>query len=407
MTALAVQRRPTLMSVAIIATSIALSVALSIALDLTIVLGWAGADAPPLVLVFNAAAILMAVVGALIEWRRPGHGIGRLLLLSGPLLALLALAWTAGDALAERMDPAVGAVVGWAGIVLSYPGMALIAGWLPLLFPTGSLPSPRWRLPAAVIIVFTTASLMALALRPGPIFMGGPGNPFGVAWWPTVLQPLADGLLLELCALIAFGIAGLATRYRHGGHVERQQIRWLLAAMCIIFAAFAGTFVESTLRTDDGIFVSAVLAYLGILALPLAIGVAILRYRLYEIDRLISRTIGYALVTGVLLAVFACAVLGLQTVLEPLTGENTVAVAASTLLVAALFQPLRRRIQSAVDRRFDRARYDGERTIAAFAARLRDQVDLDSLEGELGRVVHQTVAPATLGLWVQQPGAVE
>jgi hypothetical protein len=163
--------------------------------------------------------------------------------------------------------------------------------------------------------------------------------------------------------------------------------------------------VELRVRTEQGPVASTLIAYAGILATPIAIGVAITRYRLYEIDRIISRTIGYALVTSVLVIVFAGAVLGLQAVLEPLTGGNTVAVAASTLIVAALFQPLRRRIQSTVDRRFDRARYDGERTVAAFAARLRDQVELDSLETDLQGVVGQTVAPTSLGLWVRRSGA--
>jgi hypothetical protein len=229
-------------------------------------------------------------------------------------------------------------------------------------------------------------------------------NPLGIEGWPSALQPLATRSF-EMGAVLTLAIVALATRYRRGDRVERLQIRWLLAAMAITIVGFAGVGIESAIRRDDGPNISAFVAYLGVLLMPIAIGIAVTRYRLYEIDRLISRTIGYALVTGVLVAVFAGAVLGLQTVLEPLTGENTVAVAASTLIVAALFQPLRRRVQRAVDRRFDRARYDGERTVAAFAARLRDQVDLATLEADLDAVVRGTVAPATLRVWIDRQAA--
>jgi hypothetical protein len=143
-------------------------------------------------------------------------------------------------------------------------------------------------------------------------------------------------------------------------------------------------------------------AFLAYLALPVAIGIAVLRYRLYEIDRIISRTIGYAVVTVTLAVTFGGAILLFQAVLAPLTGGNTLAVAASTLVAAALFQPLRRRVQTVVDRRFNRARYDAERTAAAFAAQLRDEVDLRNLSGDVLQVVAQTVAPATVALWLRR-----
>jgi hypothetical protein len=135
--------------------------------------------------------------------------------------------------------------------------------------------------------------------------------------------------------------------------------------------------------------------------IPLAIGVAVLRYRLYEIDRIISRTIGWAVVTTIVAGLFIALVLAFQALLAPLTGSNTIAVAGSTLLVAALFQPLRRRVQRLVDRRFNRTRYDAERTVAAFAARLRDEVDLESLRGEILTAVAQTVQPTSVSLWLR------
>jgi hypothetical protein len=146
-----------------------------------------------------------------------------------------------------------------------------------------------------------------------------------------------------------------------------------------------------------------IVAFAAYLALPIAIGIAVLRYRLYEIDRFISRTIGYAIVTGALVAVFAGTILLFQAVLEPLTGGSTVPVAASTLVVAALFQPLGRRVQAVVDRRFNRARYNAERTAAGFSAQLRDEVDLTSLRADVLAVVARTLAPAAAGLWIRSP----
>lgn len=396
------KHRPGLFTAAAIGTSVAASLGLSVALiGLNARRESGGVEPITLVLVFNATALLFSLVGAVIAWRRPGHAIGLLMLLCGPLFALLGLIWTAGDELTHGADRATAGVIQWAGLLLSYPGMALIVGWLPLLFPTGTLPSPRWRTPSLAIIGITSTSLAALALRPGPLFEGGVDNPFGLVGWPAALAPLADSLLLQLIALIAFGALGLVTRYRRGTVVERLQIRWLLAAMGLVIVAFGGTAIESALRADDGILVTAVLAYFGVLALPLAIGAAILRYRLFDIDRLISRTIAWAIVSGALIGSFAILVIGLSNVLGPITNGDTLAVAGSTLVVAALSAPLRSRVQRAVDRRFDRARYDGERIAAAFGERLRSQLNLAELEGDFTRTVGAAMSPAIAGVWLR------
>ena len=144
---------------------------------------------------------------------------------------------------------------------------------------------------------------------------------------------------------------------------------------------------------------------LGLVLLPIAVGIAILRYRLYDIDRIISRTVSYGAVTGILAVVFVGTILGLQTILVSFFSGNSVAVAASTLVVAAIFQPLRRRVQSVVDRRFNRSRYDAERTAAAFSTHLQDEVDLANLNAEVRQVVAATVAPVTVGLWIRHGGA--
>jgi len=182
-------------------------------------------------------------------------------------------------------------------------------------------------------------------------------------------------------------------RFRASRGVVRQQLKWFLAAVFVLVASTAVAMTGSD-EANIGFLI-------GIGLVPIAIGIAILRYRLYDIDRLISRTIGWALVTGILAAVFVSVVLVLQALLAGFTQGETLAVAASTLAAFALFQPVRRRIQVAVDRRFDRARYDGQRTVDAFAERLRDEVELASIEREALGTVDETVRPVHAGLWLR------
>ena len=393
-----------------IVLSLGMTLSIVVATDVTIVR--LARDLPPEMLItllaMNAGSLLLALVGGVIEWRRPGHRIGWLLLLGGPLYAALAAGWTTADLLEPYVDRDLYLVLNWAGLLLSYAGVALIVGWLPLLFPTGTLPGRRWRLPAAVLVVLPTIGTLAWAVRPGPMVEGVDlGNPFGLAGWPAWLQPFTDLIPLALVALLVLAAAGLVVRYRRGRSVERLQIRWLLASTSLILVGFTGVPVEQAIRADDGMLVSVIVAYAGILAMPIAIGIAVLRYRLYEIDRIISRTIGWALVTGVLVAVFGGLVVGLQALLEDVTQGQTLAVAASTLVAFALFQPVRSRVQHAVDRRFDRARYDGERTAAAFAERLRDQVDLGELETDIADTVAGVLRPAAVGVWLRTVSATD
>jgi hypothetical protein len=193
----------------------------------------------------------------------------------------------------------------------------------------------------------------------------------------------------------------LVIRFRAAAGVERQQLRWLTAALAFVVVAVLSGFIVAQLvpaTAQTGlIWLGAIVAFPCV---PIAIGIAVLRYRLYEIDRIVSRTISYAVLTALLVGVFAGAILLFQTVLAPLTGNNTLAVAASTLLVAALFQPVRGRVQRVVDRRFNRARYDAERTVAAFSERLRDEVDLRSLRSEVLDVVDRSLQPSLTGIWL-------
>ncbi|HEU4919642.1 MAG TPA: hypothetical protein VFT20_07855, partial [Candidatus Limnocylindrales bacterium] len=240
------------------------------------------------------------------------------------------------------------------------------------------------------------------AVRPGPLVEGvDSDNPFGVAGWPTWLQPFIDLIPLALLALLLLAAAGLVVRYRRGRSVERLQIRWFLASTSLALIGFLGVAMESAIRADDGILVSMIVAYAGILAMPVAIGIAVLRYRLFEIDRIISRTIGWAVVSTVLVGVFAATIVGLQAILAPFTNSDTVAVAASTLLAAALFQPLRRRVQNVVDRRFNRAQVDAQRAIDAFAARVREDPDLGSVRRRLLVAASGAVQPNGAALWLR------
>jgi hypothetical protein len=405
----AATRPPRIFSIAVIVTSIAASVVISIGMDAVVL--WVMPSAPAHILIvaplFNATCVLQSLVGGIIEWRRPGHTIGRLLMLSGPAYGFVSAVWTTADTLQTFVDPQFYRFVSWSVILFSYPVIALMAGWVPLLFPTGSLPGPRWRRPVALLIVLSGIGLAAWATRPGPI-VGGTElvNPVGVAGWPGVLQLFVDLIPLEMVALIGLGAAAVITRYRRGDRIERLQIRWLASAVTVIALGFAATVVSFALGNENPPITLSVtlIAYAGILLMPVAIGIAILRYRLFEIDRIISRTIAWAVVTGVLGTVFAATVVGLQSVLSKFTQGETLAVAGSTLVAFAIFQPVRRRVQSIVDRRFNRARYDAEHTATAFAGRQRDQTNVAGLRVDLVGTIDSALHPETVGVWIRPSG---
>jgi hypothetical protein len=262
------------------------------------------------------------------------------------------------------------------------------------LFPTGRLPSPLWRPIAwAIGAAFSAVTVVFAFGKSVDVSVPELRNPFFV----ESLAQLADALEASFFIfLIFFGtaIASLIYRARSGPTEERQQLKWMVSAAVFMLLMFAGAnYVPDAL--------GAVLYPLAIASLPTAIVVAILRYRLYEIDVVIERTLVYGALTAMLGAIYVGGVVLLQAVLRPLTGGSEIAVAATTLSVVALFQPLRKRIQDAVDRRFYRSRYDAERALEAFSSRLRDEVDLVSLEAELLGVVHETVRPRRASLWLR------
>jgi hypothetical protein len=376
------------------------------------VVGWAlypaAAFDPSAAVVFTGAIASFSGVGAFLAMRVPGNRIGWLLLVAGVMFAVQVLSAGYSTASVEAGgDWPLTAYAAWAANMLFVPPIIIAAAGVPLVYPDGHLPSPRWRWLVWLLVAGSILAVAQPALMPGPINGNATiQNPFGVPalepWLPTINS---TSTLLALPVFVG-AFAAVAVRFRRGTSVERQQIKWLLAVALVVAVAFPFAFIGGVVFADP--LVSNIAIYVGfaaLIALPLAIGMAILRYGLYEIDRIVSRTIGWALVTGVLGVVFVGLVVTLQAALAPMTNENTFAVAASTLVAFGLFQPLRRRVQRTVDRRFDRARYDGQRTADAFAERMRTEVDLATIRASLAATANEAVRPSGSGLWLRSRGS--
>ncbi|MFZ0166045.1 MAG: hypothetical protein WAL12_20890 [Trebonia sp.] len=342
-----------------------------------------------------------AATGWVLAFRRPANPLGWIMLGGAFFFALSedASYYTVADYGLRHGDLPLGAVAllaqpGWA------PGIVLL-GLLVLVFPDGRLPSSRWRwLVAACAVVgalWMTGTVVitvgALAGHRTQVDSGGnllllSGRDPAAGWW-NVLQNLFFPVLIA-CWLAS--IASQALSYRRSSGIRRQQLKWLLAGSA---ATPAGLVLAVLFRSVP--WLSDVIGVIGFLAVPVSIGVAVLRYRLFDIDRIVSRTLAYAIVTGLLVGVYA----GLVLLTTEVFGFHTpVAVAASTLAAAAMFTPVRRRVQRLVDRRFNRARYDAETTVAAFADRLKDAVNLDAARDDLAETVYQALEPAHLSVWV-------
>ena len=345
-------------------------------------------------------------VGAVLVARRPGNWIGALFLFTGMSTAI---SWTGGyyvdlgDFVGPDRLPLMVPMAWLTGWVFT-PTIGLLAVFTPLLYPSGHLPSPRWRIVAAIAVVAITMGALQTATAPGPMGnFGSIDNPVALPQpLSDIIQALGSASLLLAPPIITLVLVNLVLRFRRSVGVERQQIKWFLAVASVAAIAIVTSIVTVTGPISDTGWLVGLVA---IGCLPLAVGLAILRYRLYEIDRIVSRTIAYAVITAVLVVVFGGFNLVLEAALATMTQASTLAVAGSTLLVFALFQPLRRRVQAAVDRRFDRERYEGDRIARAFAERLRDEVDPERLRDELDRVLAQTVAPARTVIWLRgEPG---
>ena len=350
----------------------------------------------------QVATVTVAVV---ILVRLPRQRIGWLLMATGGFYAISILA--AAIAFAAVADgPAGLAIAQWGGWVAFFAstlsGVALVA--IAFLFPAGRTASPTMATLQRILAVPWIVWAVAWALQPGPMFLlTSLDNPLGFG--PDLarfLLPSAPQSIAIVIAFLAIAATSVVWRFRRSHGVERQQMKWFAAAAIVMMASLGITATVGFATSEGAPAEWPLVAYaIAATTMPIAIGVAILRYHLYAIDRIISRTISYAVITTVLVAIFAIVVVGLQALLAQFTSGDTVPVAASTLVVFALFQPLRRRVQATIDRHFYRARYDAERTQAALAARLANNVDLESLANEVRSVVDATIAPASVGLWLR------
>lgn len=346
--------------------------------------------------VFDVVAY--ATVGAVLAIRAPGHRIGPLLIAAALLVDTTFIGFLLGASTTAAHGPG-DAVAGWASLVGSFTIYAaiIVAGpGLALFVPDGRLPGTRWRWPVGLVAGLYVVGLAMIVGQPGPLGDSLGENPLGrlgLPSWPAGGAIAAATLPISL----VLAVAAVVVRFRRSRHVERQQLKWFAAANVAFAACMTASFADGA--TEPTVFDIAAFASLSFPAI--AIGLAVLRYRLYEIDRIISRTIGWALVTAILAAIFAGVVMVLQSLLAGVTQGQTLAVAASTLVAFAMFQRIRRRVQRVVDRRFDRARYDGERIANEFAERLRDLADLAGLRNDVLTTVGAALRPSATGLWIR------
>ena len=356
--------------------------------------GLTGGQMSPIFVGVALAVVTDACVGAGLILRRPGNVIGLLLLAASMISAVTFVGFFVGATLTEQR----GRHDVLAGIA------SLIGPLVAIIFPDGRLPGPRWRWPVAAIVGALIVGSAIVVVSPGSIGASLADNPLGLREFTGSEPILSLGVTLATAALpftILLGFAAVIVRFRRADTVERAQLKWFVAANLALGALMLVSFADDALKWPPPTIFDMLAA--GSLSLPpIAIGIAILRYRLFEIDRLIARTLSWGLVTGLLLTVFGVGVVALQAFLSPFTSGQTLAVAASTLVAFALFQPLRRRVQSVVDRRFDRARYDTQRTAADFSDRMRDELDLADVRGDLDATIRDAVAPRSFGIWLRE-----
>jgi hypothetical protein len=346
----------------------------------------------------------VALVGLVLAFRRPDHAVSWLFVGLGPLIASFSGGW------ARLITPPAGwtyafewlsVVAAWLVVVLAGPGLALV-------FPDGHLPSARWRRPVAGLALTFTVSLGLLSVVPGSLGeLGDQGRPaasdpaIGVAALAPLKDLLTLGLFVGVLGLGALGIAAIVSRRRHGDAVVRAQLAWFLLAAGLIPLGILVSMVESTARSDGSATIGPILLFLGFALTPVAVGIAILRYRLFDIDRVIRRTLAYGLVIAILGAVYTASIVFLQALVVRATDGQGLAVAGATLLVAAAFHPVRRPVQRAVDRRFYRTRIDGPELLGWLSLRVRDQLEVASISGDVAAIAHTAFQPRHVSVWLR------
>ncbi len=358
-----------------------------------------------LILMLYGAGVYTGV-GILILWRRPGHGVGRLALVLGMAfsIAILLEAVLALFTLEGTVQPVI---TGWLVVVrdiaqsatMALPAVAIAFGMILLVawFPDGHATGRRGRAVHWLLAVTVFGLVLNTAREPILRSVGWS------VWWDRLFTVAAISAAAALLLALAVAVIDLGLRYRRSDSVRKAQIRWVFAAagLCTTLTILVMISASGSIAEIPGLWD----LWIASTMLPvLAIGIAVTRYHLYDIDRIVSQGIAYTIITVALFGVVAIGVVALPVVLTPQLGGDGLAVAASTLFAAILFQPLRTRVQRAVDRRFHRSRYDAERTVDGFAARLRDQLDLPTLTHDLRRTANEAVEPATTGVWLRASG---
>jgi hypothetical protein len=346
--------------------------------------------------IFPLGLMVSAMVGGLIASRRPENPVGWFFLGSAGCFAITEVA-------AEYATYGLpGAwVMAWLLSWLWVPALILLLCFVPLYFPDGRLVSPRWRWVVGLALFFSVTIAVFSALSPGEIQEEGIANPLGIEALRPVFELLEIPMLALYFTLLFASAASLVVRFRRSGSVERQQIKWLaFAALAIPVWFLTNSPIEAVSRTLFDIMDALIFSAL----IPVTAGVAILRYRLYDIDVVINRTLVYGSLTALLVAIYLGGVAATQAIFRTLTDQQQqpqLAIVVSTLIIAALFNPLRRRIQTLIDRRFYRSKYDARKTLEAFSATLRDETDLVALGDNLVGVVRETMQPAHVSLWLR------
>jgi hypothetical protein len=361
------------------------------------------------IVVLDVLLVLYGVLGALIASRRRRNVIGWIFCFVAVSLGVISFTYGYADyALYTREDPLPGAVLAaWVPSWLFIPAVFVSMCYLFFLFPDGRPASPWWRPVIWAATIVAVVATLAPAFEPGRIYsFPTVENPFGLEE-PFGRVAIVANDITDLAAMLVFlvSLASIIARLRRARGRERQQLKWITYAAALTATSFAISFLAGSLAQDwrpvsDIFFLLGVVGFAGI---PVAAGIAILRHRLYDIDLIVNRTLVYATLTAMLAALYVAGVVVLQTIFRAITGqESSLAVVASTLAIAALFGPLRRRIQDFIDRRFYRRKYDAKRVLDGFAARLRDETDLEVLGDDVIAVVRETMQPAYVSLWLRE-----
>ncbi len=348
----------------------------------------------------SMVAVGYSTVGAIVASRLPESPIGWLFCAIGLTFGVshFSAEYAAYALLAPSRSLPAGEAFAWLTSWVWVFGLGLIV-FLDLLFPNGRLPSPRWRWFARFTAIVLLPAAILAALSPGLILSSTLHNPLGIEELPNVSKEIEAFMY----ALVVVGASSMLARLRQAGRIERQQIKWFAYATVVVIS---GVILKNVVYPAVGVmwvwWVGLILTAVGVVSSPVAMSIAIFRYRLYQIDLIINRTLVYGSLTATLVALYFGVIVLLQRLFVALTGEqSTLAVVASTLLIAALFTPFRRRIQAVVDRRFYRRKYDARKTLEFFSAQLRNETDLEALSEALVGVVRETMQPAHVSLWLR------